>query len=126
MLNFIKENWQEIIGFLGVFGIVIEVSPIKLYPLRWIGNRINADIKKELEYHIKESDKKEMKNLRYQILTAADELKDGTIYSKEKYEHLIDVNKDYHSLVDKYNFENGYLDARFEYIMKKFKEQHQN
>ncbi|MCR1960178.1 hypothetical protein CWE04_12000 [Thomasclavelia cocleata] len=124
MLNFIEENLPSIIGFLGAFGIVVEVSPIKLYPLRWIGNLINADIRERLEYHIKESDKKEMKNLRHQILTAADELENGAVFSKEKYEHLIDANKDYHSLIDKYDFDNGYLDARFEYIMKKFKEQY--
>lgn len=84
MLNFIKENWQDIISFLGVFGVVVEISPIKLYPLRWIGNLINADIRSRLEYHIKESDKKEMKNLRHQILTAADELENGAIFFKRE------------------------------------------
>ena len=28
---------------------MVEVSPIKIYPLRWVGNRMNADIKKELD-----------------------------------------------------------------------------
>mgnify|MGYP006910470699 FL=1 len=53
---------------MALFGVVVEVSPIKIYSLRWVGNRMNADIKKELDNvnenlnkHITDSEKKEMK-----------------------------------------------------------------
>lgn len=49
LLDFIKSNWKEITTWLALFGVVVEVSPIKIYPLRWVGNRMNADIKKELD-----------------------------------------------------------------------------
>ena len=75
LLDFIKSNWKEITTWLALFGVVVEVSPIKIYPLRWVGNRMNADIKKELDNvnenlnkHITDSEKKEMKNLRFQML----------------------------------------------------------
>ena len=44
---------EEIIGYiveiLGLLGVIIEITPIKFSPLKWIGNRFNSDIKKELE-----------------------------------------------------------------------------
>lgn len=79
LLDFIKSNWKEITTWLALFGVVVEVSPIKIYSLRWVGNRMNADIKKELDNvnenlnkHITDSEKKEMKNLRFQMLDFAD------------------------------------------------------
>ena len=44
---------EEIIGYtveiLGLLGVVIEITPIKFSPLKWIGNRLNSGIKKELD-----------------------------------------------------------------------------
>lgn len=46
------ENIIETVGLiievLAIMGITIEVIPIKLSPLSWIGKRINEDIKKEI------------------------------------------------------------------------------
>lgn len=46
MIQFIMDHWTSIVEGLTAFGLVVEISPIKIYPLRWLGNRINADIKK--------------------------------------------------------------------------------
>ena len=44
---------EEIIGYtveiLGLLGVVIEITPVKFSPLKWIGNRLNSGIKKELD-----------------------------------------------------------------------------
>lgn len=67
-----------------------------------------------------------MENLRFQILSSADDLEDGANLSKEKFQHLMDANTKYHNLIEKHGFDNGYLEARYEYIMKKFNEKYQN
>ena len=99
LLDFIKSNWKEITTWLALFGVVVEVSPIKIYPLRWVGNRMNADIKKELDNvnenlnkHITDSEKKEMKNLRFQVLDFADRVQNDSKPSKYELKNgLIDI-----------------------------------
>ena len=95
LLDFIKSNWKEITTWLALFGVVVEVSPIKIYPLRWVGNRMNADIKKELDNvnenlnkHITDSEKKEMKNLRFQVLDFADRVQNDSKPSKDAFSHI--------------------------------------
>lgn len=128
MLDFIKENWAEIATWLGLFGVVIEVSPIKIYPLRWIGNRMNADMRAELDtvdknlnQHIADSEKKEMKNLRFQILDFADRVQNGSKPSKDAFSHIFDVIQDYHVIIDKYELKNGLIDIETENIKQAYK-----
>ena len=46
------EHFNDILAYLleilAVLGIVIEVTPIKFSPLKWLSDKINGDIKKEL------------------------------------------------------------------------------
>lgn len=128
MLNFIKQNWQEIATWLGFLGIVVEVSPIKIYPLRWIGNRMNTDMKneldsvnKKLDIHIADSEKKEMKNLRFQILDFADRVQNGSVPSKDAFSHIFDTIQDYHDIIDKYKLTNGMIDIETENIKQAYK-----
>ena len=109
ILDFIKSNWKEITTWLALFGVVVEVSPIKIYSLRWVGNRMNADIKKELDNvnenlnkHITDSEKKEMKNLRFQVLDFADRVQNDSKPSKDAFSHIFDTIQDYHDIIDKY------------------------
>lgn len=57
---------EEIIGYtveiLGLLGVVIEITPIKFSPLKWIGNRLNGGIKKELD-----TVKKNLEQLQYDV-----------------------------------------------------------
>lgn len=121
MLDFMKDNWQEITGLLAFFGVVIEVSSIKIYPLRWIGNRMNADMRTELSKHITDSEKKEMKNLRFQILDFADRVQNGSKPSKDAFSHIFDVIQDYHDIIDKHKLKNGMVDIETENIKQAYR-----
>ena len=37
------------VEIMAILGITIEVIPIKFSPIKWLGNRFNSNIKKELE-----------------------------------------------------------------------------
>ena len=37
------------VEIMAILGITIEIIPIKFSPIKWLGNRFNSDIKKELE-----------------------------------------------------------------------------
>ena len=46
------EHFTEILKYsieiLALLGITVEIIPVKFSPLKWLGNKINGDIKKEL------------------------------------------------------------------------------
>lgn len=128
LLDFIKSNWKEITTWLALFGVVVEVSPIKIYSLRWVGNRMNADIKKELDNvneslnkHITDSEKKEMKNLRFQMLDFADRVQNDSKPSKDAFSHIFDTIQDYHDIIDKYELKNGLIDIETENLKQAYK-----
>lgn len=141
LIDLINQYWGFIVLACGVLGIGLERSKwITINPYSalfgWIGKRVNKDIKKELneisvkvdnvktelDNHIIESDKKDFKKIRGEILAFAKSLRSGEKHRMEEYEHIMDLYADYHHYVEKRGFENGYLDAEYEYIVKVFKE----
>ena len=62
MMKYILEHMNEILAILAAFGVVIEVTPIKLSPLRWIGNRLNKNTNEKIDNLEQRMDAMEYKN----------------------------------------------------------------
>lgn len=60
-MKYAIDHMSEILGFLAIFGVVIEVTPIKLSPLRWIGNRLNKNTNEKIDKLEKRMDESEYK-----------------------------------------------------------------
>lgn len=60
-MKFVMNNLNHIIGILATLGVVIEVTPIKLSPLRWIGNRLNKNTNEKIDKLEKRMDESEYK-----------------------------------------------------------------
>ena len=76
------------VEIMAILGITIEVIPIKFSPIKWLGNRFNSDIKKELE-----DVKKDIKQLKVE----ADYREIGTLRNRiSSFDALcrLDVNHD--------------------------------
>lgn len=83
-MKYILEHINEIIGILAAFGVVIEVTPIKLSPLRWIGNRLNKNTNEKIDKLEKRMDESEYKfamkdlaDVRNRIISYAILIKNG-------------------------------------------------
>ncbi len=145
IIDLINQYWGFIVITTAVLGIGLERTKwITFNPYSalfgWIGKKVNKDIKdelneingkvdnmqNELDKHIIESDKKEFKSIRGEILQYAKSLRNGEKHRMEEYEHIFDLYQDYHNYVEKRGFENGFLDAEYEYIILKFKEAQKN
>lgn len=61
-MNCFVEIFKYIIEILALFGVVIEVTPVKFSPIKWIGDRLNGQIKEELN-----AIKKDLYDLRVQV-----------------------------------------------------------
>ena len=139
VVDLIVKNLDLLLKILLMLGMTIEVTPIKISPLKWIGKRINSDITKrveELEKEVKasqlRSEEIRMLELRRQILQFGTAVSLGVHHNKENYDDIFDRYAEYEELCKKHNFTNGKVPANMRIITdaydyciknKKFREQ---
>lgn len=116
-MNSIKqiiESYAWMIGVLALLGI--ELAPIKVYPIKYIGNCLGkwlgiTDIKEDVEHLKKEVDTNELDRIRYEILQFSGSLRNGLKRSATDYQHIEDIFKKY-----KTKGGNSYIMHEMEYI----------
>lgn len=89
------------VEIMAILGITIEIIPIKFSPIKWLGNRFNSDIKKELE-----DVKKDIKQLKVE----ADYREIGTLRNRiSSFDALcrLDVN---HNQLEKHQYITAFKD----------------
>lgn len=129
------EHFTEILKYsieiLALLGITVEIIPVKFSPLKWLGNKINGDIKKELtdiRKEIaevkKEGDMRDIRTLRgrianFGLLVKKDENLD-TLDKSQYIAYFKDRDKwvEYHKT---YTNLNGELQATIEYVDDAYK-----
>ena len=102
------ENFKTIISsgtaLLVLLSLVVEIAPIKVYPLRWIGNRLNADIL----HKVSNLEVMCIKSCRARILRFGDELRLGVDHSQENYTQILNDIQDYENYCNAHkDFPNG-------------------
>ena len=120
---------------IGILSIFVEFSKIKVNPLsaalKWIGNRIMADVKADLKDVKKEQERilKEQETLaRQRAIDAADAIKSEIFrfynecqkrerHSEGEFNHIIQQNKKYEKLMEELKEPNGVYEMEYKYIM---------
>ena len=108
---------------------LLQVSKIPFNPwssvLKWIGNKLNADIAKEvaeikerLNKHIEESEKKELSDTRRDILEFANSCMNGRKHTKEQFTFVIKECDEYESYVETNHIRNGEVTAAISEIRR--------
>ena len=125
------------ISIVGIGTIVlmtlIQVSSIKFNPwdrvLKWIGNKLNADlnkkidaVKKELDAHIKESKEKDLKDSRVNILDFCTSIINGQSHTKEQYEYMISQCDAYDKYIEENKVKNGVITSAIKEIRRRYEE----
>lgn len=142
---------NQILLILLFSGTVIEIVPIKINPITSIINflmrTVKEDVNKQIDImktdvdenikslkeqdakleellqEIKEDgDKRDFAHCRWEILTFANSLYNGSLYTTQEYLHIKDSINRYNELHEKYKFENGYTDDAIDQITKHYKE----
>ena len=119
------------IEILAILGVTVEFLPIKVHPLRWLGNAINKDIKeeirelkKEIEQVKREGDYRDIGAIRSRIASFGMLVrKDVNLDTLEKAQYIacfkdIDKWNKYHI---KYTELNGELKTIIEFIHESYK-----
>ena len=111
-----------------LFGAVtlVEVTPIKLNPWKWlfswIGNAINGDIRKDLSELKRDFEETKAQDKRWRILDFSDSCRRGETHTKEEWEHVISELKEYERYVLEKEIDNGVLDENAKYIRELYHE----
>lgn len=127
----LNEIFKYLLEILAVLGITIEIIPVKFSPLKWLGDKFNGEIKKELASLRKEmaeikkeGDMRDIRNIRSRIanfglLVRKDENLD-TLDKAQYVAYFKDRDKwvEYHDI---YKDLNGELKLTIEYVDDCFK-----
>ena len=114
-------------GWLAVFvilSLVIEVTPIKVNPVAWLGERLNAPMYKRVDKIEKKLDQHIAQSYRNKILAFQDNLLlDGSCtFTKEQYDEVIDSISLYETYCEENKIDNDKCILAIEYIKKCYKE----
>lgn len=114
---------KTVVEWLAVLGVVVEVTPIKVSPLKWIGRRLNSELRvdvQNIEKRISDLEHKQVQKdieaKRKLILDFANSLRQDKKHTVEEYENVIRTIDDYILLCEKYNIKNGYINIQAKYI----------
>lgn len=115
-----------ILLIVGVLSL-IQITPIKFNPwdmiLGWVGTKINAGIKKQIEAVREQSDirKDEFREFwidyqRESILRFSRECSQEVPHSREEWNHILDIIKRYEEFCRKHEIANGVIEENSAYL----------
>jgi len=109
-----------VVSVLVIILSLVEISPVKISPLAWIGKRVNQatldtvkEMEKKLDDHIAQS-------YRTKILDAQDSLLRGERFSQEQFSEILDACTAYEDYVEKNVIKNGKVEHAIKYINHKY------
>lgn len=131
-LKWLSDNW---IGSLIVVSGIVQISPIKVNPwstiLKWVGQAVNAEVRKEIAALRKEIgdmknqllaqqkaiDENEKDRIRFEVLDFANSCRRGDHHTKDEFEHIVTLHTKYGVLLEKTGDKNGVFVEEYRYIM---------
>lgn len=152
----VQDSFGQILALLAICGISIDLMPwIHINPVRaifkYIGtvtgkyiagivNRSLDGVRVELDKQNNQIrniahglldmsdrfDKKELEDIRWEILDFGNKIRRRENYSKEAWDHIISQHDYYEKVIEEKGLENGKMDMTYEYIMKRYREHMEN
>ena len=152
----VQDSFGQILALLAICGISIDLMPwIHINPVRtifkYIGNvtgkyiagivnrsldgvRVELDKQNNQIRNIAHGlldmsdrfDKKELEDIRWEILDFGNKIRRRENYSKEAWDHINSPHDYYEKAIEENGLENGKMDMTYEYIMKRYREHMEN
>lgn len=119
LINFIAHN---IIGILAILSVVVEITPIKINPLNWIGQLLNKDIKKEITKLRCDFELTKANNMRWEILSFANSCRRHISHSKDEWHHILNIIKEYEEYTEEKKIVNGVIEEDSKYLRELYHE----
>lgn len=140
LINALKEFFTN--PGVVLFGAVtlIEIAPIKINPwkwlLRWIGNAVNAEDRKniqeinerlvkmeeEQQQDREEHEKDKANDKRWRILDFINSSRHGRTHTREEWNHTLSELAEYEKFCEEKNIPNGVIDEGAKYVRELYQE----
>lgn len=119
-----------------ILASLLQISKININPwdkiFGWIGDRLNSNLNAQLEEfknemkelkdrlndHIRESEIKDLQDIRRDILEFANSCMNGRKHTKEQFDFIIKECDDYESYIEKNNIKNGVVTSAIREIRR--------
>lgn len=119
----ITELLTNLIKILGLLGVVIEITPIKFSPLRWIGNRLNKGLSEKIEETdkkvdelYKRLDRDKVESIRSELLDFSNSCMNHRRHTEKEFDNIFKKEIEYSELCKKYKIENGFTEENMSYV----------
>ena len=103
---------------------LVEVVPIKINPwtaiLKWIGDKVNGNLQKEVTNLKREFELKNSNDWRWDILDFFNSSRNNRRHSKEEWDHAIDQIKKYERHVEIHGIDNGVLEEAAKWLRNEY------
>lgn len=118
LLNAVLNYGGAVSLFIVVIATFIEITPIKINPIQWLGKRFNKDILDEVKRIDTKVDQHVAEDYRYIIMNFQNESVNKQLHTKEQFALAINTCKRYENYVKENNIENGEADEAIKYIRR--------
>jgi len=113
---------KDIIAVLAAMGVVIDIVPVKVQPVRYvirkIGSVMNESLIIEVQLLKKDFETHKIESQRYEILDFANSCMNSRKHTKEEFDHIVNVHDDYEKYINENNLSNGQVDIAFSFVKK--------
>ena len=102
----------------GLFAV--EISPLKISPLKYIGRMLNRELLDRISYIEKEVVDGKVAAMRTEILDFSNSTRNGRKHNFEEWEHIIETLGKYERICNKHNIENNKFPMNARYLRDKY------
>lgn len=122
LIDFLGGNWGWV---LAVFLVFFEITPIKLHPisslLGWIGNKLTGSLKQDIADLRRDVDEQRMSSIRSLVLDFSNSCLNRRKHTKEEFDHILEENKVYEKLVERYEIDNDVYKEAIDYVKRVYR-----
>lgn len=112
--------WNANAGGIMVFVIIllsiVQITPIKINPISWLGKTLNKDLSAKVEQNSKDLAEHIAQDHRNKIFRFQNELINGISHTKEEFDEVLDACAYYEDYVEKNELTNGKSIEAIKYI----------
>ena len=120
-MDWLIEHWEAVAAAAAALGLpsLVQISPIKLNPWTWLGEKVRGfffkdltdridALQKSLDGHIEMDDQRDAKGCRLRILRFNDEVIQGQRHTREHFNEILDDVTHYEKYCDAHpDYENS-------------------
>lgn len=107
-----------------ILGMLVEITPVKINPISWLGKQFNKTINEKLDKLEKTVDYNDIDTVRNRIIANDKLLSAGENFTEDQWNSLYKDVRKWDKYHEKYNDLNGIIKLTIEHIDKCYKEQH--